>query len=299
MKKALIIGLTVALIFSSCKKDQVDYAAIEQKTLNEYLQLNYPNVTADKDGLYTIEETKGTGISPLTTNYVLINYSVARIASPVSKKIFDTNIESLARENNLYSKNVHYSSKIWKIENMLKGIKLALNKMKEGGKAKFILPSNLAYEDKEIGYLPAYSTLIVELELIKVIENIDAYEKTLIEDYINKSELNYIKTEKGIYITIIKNGEGNKYKEKDLVSLSYKGEYLDGIIFDSNSNGAPLKFTIGNNNVISGFDFAVRELNLGAKARVIIPYKLGYGIEGNGSIKGYETLVFEIETNDL
>ena len=40
--------------------------------------------------------------------------------------------------------------------------------MSEGETAKLIIPSHLAYGDKKTGPIPAYSTLIFEIELLKV-----------------------------------------------------------------------------------------------------------------------------------
>ena len=292
MKKALIIGFAIAAIFSSCKKDEVDYAALEQKTLDEYLQINYPKATADNDGIYTVEATEGTGISPLPESYVLVNYTVSRISGPLSKNVFDTNNETTARDNRLYSEQIHYTPTIWKANEMIKGIKLALNKMKEGGKAKYILPSNLAYGDKEIGYLPAYSTLIVEIELIKVIDNIDAYESNIILKHIEESPLEFNLTQSGVYLAITKDGEGEKYKNGAIISLTCLGKYLDGKVFNAKST---FELTLDQNQVIPGFEAAVKELKPGSKATVIIPYKMGYGTKGKSPIKGYETLIFELE----
>jgi FKBP-type peptidyl-prolyl cis-trans isomerase FkpA len=40
--------------------------------------------------------------------------------------------------------------------------------MNEGGKATLIIPSAIAYGSRDSGKIPAYSTLVFEVELIKV-----------------------------------------------------------------------------------------------------------------------------------
>jgi FKBP-type peptidyl-prolyl cis-trans isomerase len=42
--------------------------------------------------------------------------------------------------------------------------------LKEGSKARFVIPPNLAYGDRENGAIPANSTLIFEVELVEVVQ---------------------------------------------------------------------------------------------------------------------------------
>ncbi len=77
------------------------------------------------------------------------------------------------------------------------------------------------------------------------------------------------------------------------VRVSYVGMLEDGTVFDdSSAHGGPLEFTIGNNEVIRGFEEAVREMEVGEEREVTIPPEKGYGERRN-------ELVVEIPTEQM
>lgn len=63
-----------------------------------------------------------------------------------------------------------------------------------------------------------------------------------------------------------------------------------GTQFDAGS----FQFTVGT-GVITGFSQGVIGMQVGGIRRVVIPPSLGYGSQGNSSIPGNSTLIFEIE----
>lgn len=63
----------------------------------------------------------------------------------------------------------------------------------------------------------------------------------------------------------------------DTVTVHYRGTLEDGTVFDSSEGRAPLLFTLGAGDVISGFEAAVIGLEVGEKAVATIPPEEAYG----------------------
>ena len=66
-------------------------------------------------------------------------------------------------------------------------------------------------------------------------------------------------------------------KAGDTVKLHYKGMLNDGTVFDSSEGREPLEFTIGQNQVIPGFENAVSGMEPGESKTVNIPADQAYG----------------------
>ncbi|MBS3102240.1 peptidylprolyl isomerase [Candidatus Woesearchaeota archaeon] len=63
----------------------------------------------------------------------------------------------------------------------------------------------------------------------------------------------------------------------DKVKVHYTGTLNDGTVFDSSDGREPLEFTIGNNQVIPGFENGVKEMNLNEEKTIKISSKDAYG----------------------
>lgn len=66
-------------------------------------------------------------------------------------------------------------------------------------------------------------------------------------------------------------------KKGDAVSVHYTGRLEDGSVFDSSVSRSPLSFTLGDGNMIKGFDAAVYGMVIGDKKTVTIPAVEAYG----------------------
>jgi rhodanese-related sulfurtransferase len=98
-------------------------------------------------------------------------------------------------------------------------------------------------------------------------------------------------------IETISNGTGDKAEAGMLVSVHYTGKLEDGTVFDSSiPRGQPFTFTLGQRQVIQGWEQGVLGMLVGEKRVLTIPPKLGYGAAGAGAaIPPNATLIFDIE----
>ncbi|NRD22802.1 peptidylprolyl isomerase [Winogradskyella litoriviva] len=108
-------------------------------------------------------------------------------------------------------------------------------------------------------------------------------------------------TESGLRYKVIQKGEGKKAEKGNTVSVHYKGQLADGTVFDSSyKRNSPLDFQVGVGQVIPGWDEGICLLNVGDKARLVIPSDLAYGAAGAGGvIPPNATLVFDVELMDV
>jgi len=66
-------------------------------------------------------------------------------------------------------------------------------------------------------------------------------------------------------------------KNGDSVKVHYTGKLDDGTVFDSSIDREPLEFTIGESQVIAGFEEAVVGMNLNESKTATIPAEQAYG----------------------
>ena len=100
-----------------------------------------------------------------------------------------------------------------------------------------------------------------------------------------------------LQIEDLKAGTGQEAKAGDRVTVHYVGTLTDGKKFDSSRDrGRPFSFTLGQGQVIKGWDQGFSGMKVGTKARLTIPPEMGYGARGFPPvIPPNSTLIFEVE----
>ncbi|MGC8478758.1 MAG: FKBP-type peptidyl-prolyl cis-trans isomerase [Candidatus Micrarchaeia archaeon] len=82
----------------------------------------------------------------------------------------------------------------------------------------------------------------------------------------------------------------------DTVSVYYTGSFTNGTVFSTNVGGTPFNFTVGANQVISGFQNAVIGMKVGESKTVEIPPSEGYGYVNQSRIIVVPISVFRNNT---
>lgn len=134
-------------------------------------------------------------------------------------------------------------------------------------------------------------------ELIKDAEVAAHQEEGLREKYLLDNNITTQPEESGLIIIVEQKGNGPIPKPDQTVTVHYTGMLLDGSVFDSSvERGNPFRFTLGKGQVIRGWDEGFSKLNIGSKARLIIPSHLAYGDQARGAIiTPFSTLIFDVE----
>ena len=125
----------------------------------------------------------------------------------------------------------------------------------------------------------------------------EAAEKAAQKALLDSVAAGYEETASGLRYQILQKGTGKQATKEAVVSVHYKGQLLDGTVFDSSyKRKEPIDFNVGIGQVIAGWDEGIQLLKVGDKARFVIPSNLAYGATGAGGvIPPNATLIFDVE----
>ena len=128
----------------------------EQRKLHTYLDTNTTRFSVLKNGMYYIPIRQGSGACASSGDLLQINYR----GYFLNGKQFEST----------YDRGQPLEFTFGEQGQVIKGLETAISLMNEGEKAKFIIPSQLAYggNGSSTGIIPPYTTVIYEIELVKL-----------------------------------------------------------------------------------------------------------------------------------
>lgn len=95
--------------------------------------------------------------------------------------------------------------------------------------------------------------------------------------------------------------ETDSYYAGDTIKVHYRGTLTNGNKFDSSyDRREPLQFTVGQGQVIKGWDEGLLNMKVGEKRKLTIAPHLAYGNRAvGGVIPANSTLIFETELVEI
>lgn len=122
-------------------------------------------------------------------------------------------------------------------------------------------------------------------------------DQRLILDYLAENNLEAERDASGLYYRIETPGGEARPNINSQVEIMYRGELLDGFVFDETPAGQSRTFALG--GLIPGWQIGITYIGRGGKIHLYIPSRLGYGGFAQPDIPANSVLVFEVELIDF
>jgi len=293
----ILLFVLLMIVTSSCFKDDSEEQKEQERVeLNEYLtNLENQGVDVEKteSGLYYIVDNPSDSTPPLVGDYA----EVMLTGRVLNGTVYETTNKDTAEKYDMVRTGFLYGPYRLRVGyGFTMGFHEGLLLMGEGAQYKIVIPSSLGYGSTSFYNVPAYSTLIYDMEMLHVIKDPVEHERQMLNNYLADIGIDPAdSTDSGLYFQWIEESPSDTVNPLDVVGVKYKGMLLDGRVFDETETGSSYKFVAGNGVNIEGFDEGVLKMTLGSKARIVIPYYRGYGFNGYRTIPLFSTLVYEVE----
>lgn len=268
-----------------------------QAEMEAYIEHENIKASPDESGIYIIPIEKGKGRCPVKGEKVELDFAAYLLNG---QEVGST-----------YGQQEKFSFVLG--ENyVIPGWEVVVSKMRLGERVKAIIPFTMAYGEHQVGQVPAYSNMLYDIKLLKIItqeEQIKQAEKDMKElkakseqafwDFVKANDItNYTKT--GLFFSKGDTTAGAKVGLGQTARIRFDASYLDGTpLGNSDQLGGVYEVKYGEHHVLYGLEEAIGLLRVGEKGRFVIPYNLAYGENPYGNIPAYSNLVFDVELLEI
>jgi FKBP-type peptidyl-prolyl cis-trans isomerase len=174
MKRLSLIAFSIALGFSSCISDSENDQIIFQRNLvdiEKYVEDNPINSVKElidpATGIRIYwQELSESGELAAIGDTLWVDYT-GRL---LNKFVFDTSIDSVARQNNIFNPNRDYEPfvMLFGLTSLIPGFQFALSYMEEGDIATVLMPSLYGYGGQGQGSIPPHAPLLFEINMLEL-----------------------------------------------------------------------------------------------------------------------------------
>ena len=281
-----VAALLSALTLSACGDDDGDLSIAEQfefenQKIDAYISSNgLITVTDENSALRYRVISQGDG---LAVGYTLnLNVPVVdSVTISYTARLLDTEETVLSVAN----QKIAYTD-------LITGIRLGLQFVREGGSINFFVPSAYAFGTEGAIGIPGNATLIYDLDLIEVHAEQLREDIAIIDAYLEDNNIGAQEHPTGLRYRIGESGNGNRPTWLSVVVVNYEGRLLEsGNVFDSRNN---VGFSL--QELITGWLIGLPQIRPGGSITLYIPSTMAYGVTGvPPDIPANATLIFNID----
>jgi len=191
-------------------------------------------------------------------------------------------------------------------------------KLSDGDSAVFIMLAdtffskynfNVSMPDnvKPGSYVKLYlqvTQLLDSIEYDYYLENQEIENKVMahqmFDAYLKMSGITIAPDNNGIIRVVERKGKGGSPVFGQTVTVHYMCLTMAGQeVRNTYMEGAPVEYMLGDSKMVDGLNLSLIKMQKGEKARLIIPYYLGYKAEGNAQVPPYTHLIMDVELIDF
>ena len=328
LRSLVLLPAVAAVLAASCSKNAGEGANVAiKRQFDAWRSIHYPDAT-EKNGVYIIEDTPGTG-QPWNKNLsvTFMTYTIRSLDGTVSSNAD----EQWAKRLGTWDQTYYYGPQVVLTGEGMSyaGMDAMLEGMRQGGTRTAIIPSWLMTRERHDNpeeYLETeteISSMIYTLTFLDQTESLPKYEYNQMRDYSSRlwgvtdtlstaavffkshsefsSEPAEMPTDTTVYINYI----GRRIADGQVFDTTIADTAKFYHIYNPSKKYAPVEITwaekaedikLSGNSTVSGFAYGLKAMHAGEKASFVFGYDLGYGSSGSGDmIPPYAALRFDVE----
>ena len=327
LPKLALLGVA-AFLAAACNKNTGEGTNVALKRqFDAWRAIHYP-AAVEKDGIYIIEDTPGTGPTwDKNLSITFMTYTMRSLDGTVS---YNTD-EQWAKQLGEWDQTYYYGAQVVPTgkDATYAGVDILLEGMRQGGTRTAIVPSwMMTYDryDSLSQYLEKSTDTPAQIYTVTFLDqtdNLSEYEFRLMKEYATeKWDVTDTLSTAAVFFKSFTHfdEEPDEMPNDTTVYINYTGRRIsDGQVFDTtvadtakfyniynpSKKYAPVpviwaetakEIKLSGNSVVDGFAHGLKAMHADEKASFVFGYNLGYGSSGSGKlIPSYAALQFDIE----
>lgn len=295
MRTIGLVCTIVALSLVSCDKSlETDKRYAEEKNIEAYIAKKSWKYVK-QNGVYHVSLDPSYGYQVNIGDTVTFTYKAYTLDEPPI--VFDTNIksEAIAAKLDTLVRSFKPLEALVGETRLIDGVNRGLLLCREGEKAAILFPSDLGFKDRWMGGVPAWSSIVFEVDILSLNGQGIAKEQALMQAI---DHTGFTLHHSGLYYRILTQPSGSKPTEQSTVYGWYCISLPDGTpVLESQTPNEVIDLA---NPLIPalqvGFTLIAEE---GGKAELLAPSPLGFGNSGYDAIPPYQPLFLSIRLDSI